>query len=253
MFTRGCEIKTFYLKSKAVFEMIERCFIINKVDTLYIGKEVFGEDFTIKGFKRTECREKDFSRFERSEQENVFADMTIGQIEDPDESFDKFVKADDASLMGRVILLKHRNVKSPFNCFVEYEKTVGDDNKTIDHLEISVHSGVSYKIDGTLIEDIGDAEKVYEKRKRMIICVDDWTDCTECDSCIIRFNGKEHNCKITQMFYASDEIKDWSCELPVFSIEYVENGVTRYASGLDIEEIVIRFDDLTEKHISRDY
>ena len=246
----------FYLRSKAIFDVLVEDGLLDTLSTLYIGDNLDPTTFNLKDFDMVESDEGSFYKFVAKEKE-IFVnpddeiDITSTEINEPDlfspkyqyENKDAFV-----ALIAKDVQIKHRRIKKPQVYFIE-QVELFDDEQTIDCLVVSTHTGKSFVLDGTLIENIEIAQKT----------VGDWFKIDNKDelnerSCCIVANGDFHYCTVKIVKCNPIPILDASVNFKyaVENIIYIEDHEIKAVSGIDIESIIVFNDDFeTEKIIER--
>lgn len=249
-------IKAFYLVSKEVFDEIKEGGILEKLSVLYIGEGVDISELDLQDFDKAESDEGGFYKFVAREKE-VFVDpedaidITSNEINEPDSFSPNYKhKNEDAfvEFMAKDVIIKHRRLKNPHTYFVE-QVELFEDEMTIDYLVVSTHTKKSFKIDGSLIEDIQRAPKTIGDWFK----IDDTNELNEKSCCIIG-NGEYHYCTVKIVNCNPVPLMDENLNFKyaVEVIIFIEDDEIKAISGIDIDSITVFNDDFeTEKVIER--
>lgn len=254
LYTKG--IKVFYLRSKAIFDVLVEDGLLDTLSTLYIGDNLDPTTFNLEEFDMVESDEGSFYKFVAKEKE-AFVDpedeiyITSSEINEPDPFSPKYqYENEDAfvALIAKDVQIKHRRLKKPQVYFVEQIELFNDE-MTIDYLVVSTHTGKSFVLDGTLIESITIAQKTIGDWFK----IDNTEELNERSCCIVA-NEDFHYCTVKIVKCNPIPILDANVNFKyaVETIIYVEDDEIKAVSGIDIESIIIFNDDFeTEKIIER--
>lgn len=247
------DIKCFYLSSRETLELLIGEGVINGLRYLYVdeGVNLCGIDLSV--FEQVESDEMGFYKFL---QDSVYmtedaddADPTSDEINEPDSKRKKLPLGPDgitlpfndvSRMVGNDYEIKHSRLQSPRTYFIEDVVTDGD---AIDYMSVSLHTGKSFKLDGSLIVTI---RPEYEPPRSQLSV--DSPDELDGKSCCIMGDGVFKYCTVTGIsVYSMPKAHEMFCR-PVqdengkYAIEavfYYEDGRKKAISALDIDTITV--------------
>ena len=241
-------IEVFYLRSRAVYDTLVEDGALATLRVLYVGLNLADDELAPEGFDRVESDVSGFMKFTRGEEllqedREALIESTNAELNEPDPYREHFVwdRERDLELLGHEVAIKHSRLKKPRTYFVE--DVVYQDEDVLDYLQVSVHTGVSFRLDATLIESIEPSE----------FHSADWFETDKPEGldgkdCCITANGERHYCNVLRTEYFSV----WGVPMPNQRLKYpikviycAEESRIRAISSLDIESIVV-FNDRFE-------
>ncbi len=247
------DVKCLYVRSRGVLDALKCEGMLGHLRYLYVGDgvDITGLDLSV--FEETESDEAGFRKLV---QESVFmpsessdTDPTSDEINEPDPYREKLsigpygimLKFDDPSYMvGNDYEIKHSRLQAPHTYFVE--DAVAVDGR-IDHLTVSLHTGKSFRLDGSLIVTI----KPEYDPPRSALSIDSLHE-LDGKSCAIVGSGFMKYCTVTGIsVYSKPKSHDIFCR-PIpddegrYAIEavfYTEDGRKKAISAFDIDTITV--------------
>ncbi len=240
-------VSTALVCAENVLDLLNKEGIISELDTLYLASDVFTDDYTELGFTETESDESGFRKFVKGickEDDDEHADITDAELNLPDEGGKRLlltVPTDE--LLGQEVLIKHKRLKTPHSYFVESIAVVDGE---VEELTVSVHSGESFVLDGTLIESIEVTSPAVGKRLEL-----DVPDELDGKQLCITGNGDVEYCTAVAVRVLPSSKNG---KFPLDAVVY-DNGESEASaiSGLDIENITVFSEDFEPiKTICRD-
>lgn len=251
----GAHIETFYLRSRFVYDTLVKEGALETLRALYVGDNLANEGIAPEGFDMVPSDVSGFVKFIRGEEllqedREALIESTNAELNEPDPYHARFVwdRKRVLELVGHEVAVKHSRLRKPRTYFVE--DVVYQDGDVLDYLQVSVHTGVSFRLDATLIEGIEPSQ----------FCSADWLELDRSegydgkDACITA-NGDRYYCTILRVEYFSV----WGVAMPnerlkysIKAVYYAEDGRIKALSSLDIDSIVIFNDQFeTEQVIER--
>lgn len=158
------DIKIFYLRSPAVFQVLQDAGLLEKLKYLYIGDNVDLSGLDISSFTREESDEPGFCKFTHEYvcmplDDETDVDITDTELNAPDPHRQKFHTmflldrpVGYLNYLGKEVQIKHSRLSKRHNYFVE--QIVPDEAGDIDYLVVSVHTGKSFRLDGSVIDQL---------------------------------------------------------------------------------------------------
>ena len=260
----GADVKIFYLRSPAVFRMLEETGLIEKLKHLYIGDNVDLDQLDVSSFIREESDEFGFYKFTHDyvdlsldDEEDI--DISNPQINAPDPHRKKYHTAfmlDGTGCLhylGKEVQIKHSRLSKRYNYFIE--QLVADTNGNIDYLIVSIHNGKSFRLDGSVIDQMyvlypEEPSKIrISATKEPDILKHFFAESIETElngkPCCIQSFGKSSYCTILGVAVHVTEpplsrpIRDKDGLYSIQAIYYQEKGVEKAISGTDIDAIIV--------------
>ncbi len=155
-------IQVLYLKCYAYNKILTQC-DFPKLRLVYIDEQVYQGDFERASFAETKSDVKGYRKFYNTEvpidyvaDEDV--DWQSDEVNQADPDRPKYSMNDPNALVGREIIIKHLRAHEPKQYFVEQAVTLAKQKNAVDYLIVSIHRGKSFKLDGTLIENLSFAK-----------------------------------------------------------------------------------------------
>lgn len=223
--------------SRDVYDLLDRENIISELDTLYLASDIFTGDYVELGFTETQSDESGFRKFVRGTRAECESEenpiLTDDELNAPDHGGNLLsLDAPINELIGREVLIKHKRLKAPHAYFVE---KVGAVDGKISSLTVSVHSGVSFVLDGTLIQSVEVTSPV--KGKRIALETPDELDGKQL---CISGNGDIKYCTAVSVRVLPEE----DGKFPVDTIVYDDGEDELSAiSGLDAQSVTVFSED----------
>jgi hypothetical protein len=215
--------------------------VFERLSVLYVA-ESLGES-ELEGFDRAESDEIGFYKYVARGKETYIdpedtVDLADSELNEPDAFSPKYSLPQGGRViewLGADVLVKHRRLKRPRTYFVE-EIAFADGGKSLDYLTVSVHSGKSFRLDGTLIESV----ELTDKTVGAWFFVPEPKSLEERDCCIVG-NGEFHYARISIVRY--NPIPRWDAETgfsyAIESLIYLEDDSMKAISGIDLESITV--------------
>ena len=231
-------IKEFWLSSIDTFELLKREGVLDNLAVLYSDCELDENELVSRGFKMSPERCFGFVKYSKgnevTESTLFSADPTDTEINEPDAHSERFNRDLDG-FIGSYAEIKHSRLKEPYTAFIEGVKYT--DCGGIDNITLSVHTGKSFTVDGTLIRGISTVEA--PKISRIIL-----SDPHELDghTLMVISNG-EYRYIDGARVVVEELVTEGECAL--FAIHYTDGGRRMAISGADIESITV-FNDSFE-------
>lgn len=250
VFSNCGAIEVFYLRSEAIFNLLEMDGVLENLAVLYIGDNLDLKRLNLDAFTEEESDEGGYYKFVQKEktvtvdpEENI--DLTDAELNEPDSRREKYYSCLRlSSYFGKEAAIKHARLKKPRNYFIEEVKQLEDG--AIDYLSVSTHAGKSFRLDGTLIEELLPTKDAVGKLFR----IPKGTSLTDRVCCLVS-NGEAHYCVIK----AVNLVELYGVPMPalnqetmqfenaVISIIFLEDDRMLAASGIDINSITVFNDD----------
>ena len=160
-------IKVFYLRSPAVLEQLREEGVLGRLKILYIDEEMNLQGLSLAGFETVESDEAGFIRLDNPDvalpaDAGTEVDITECELNKPDprrenysgnlRRFPNEPYSDLPSYLGEECEIRHARLQTPHIYFVE--EVFPDSNGGLEALTVSVHSGKSFRLPGSLIEKI---------------------------------------------------------------------------------------------------
>jgi len=239
-FLSYAEVQCLYLSGQKALEALPAT-VFEQLSVLYLA-EGLGER-EMEGFDRAESDELGFYKYVARGKEVYIdpedtLDLTDSELNEADAFSPKYVPPKDARIIewiGADVLVKHRRLKRARKYFVE-ELVFTDGGKALDYLTVSVHSGKSFRLDGTLIESVEPTDKTVGAW----FFVAEPKSLEERDCCIVG-NGEFHYAHVSIVRY--NPIPRWNAETgfsyAIESLIYLEDDQMKAISGLDLESITV--------------
>ena len=253
------DIKTFYLRSRTVYDRIKDEGVLEHLRYLYVGENVDLSELDLGSFVREESDEDGFVKFVQERVEmplDLCGDVDIASAEV--NARDPYREKLDANVIGFAVgqeyEIKHSRLSSPHTYFIE---DIAYDNGTVDYLTVSLHTGRSFKLDSSLIVS---RSRVFEIEKSDIK-LDDNTELDGrtcrivCADRVIVCEVKSINVYLTSRRYPmlSAPVKDENSRYILEAVFYLEDDRMKAISALDIDTIeVLDGNNSVEKVITKE-
>jgi hypothetical protein len=236
-------VEILYLCSEKLYYTLVSEGVMDGLRVLYMHKSCADRDFLPIGFTEAPCDDADFRCFIRTgecmiEEEDV--DLTSAELGLPDPNRPKFRYRDQAVLPGYDVRIQHARLKQPHVYFVESVRFSPEDSALIEQMTVSVHNGVSFVLDGTLIKSL----EACDAAKGLYFDIEAASD-LEGKTCCIRANGDLHYGEVIRAdiggFTAAEHMRVQRSHA-LKRVFLNQDGETRAISGLDITAIIV-FDE----------
>ena len=249
-----CPIEVFYLRNLSIYNALVSDGALETLKVLYIGDNLSGEGIIPEGFDHAESDVGGFMKFVRGElllrgDEEQNIDLSSAELNERDNYREPFKYKRVLDLLGHEVIIKHSRLIKPRKYFVE-DAVYYPGTDTIEYLVVSVHTGVSFRLDSTLIESIEPTE--YQGADWFML---DKPCEIEDKSCCVISNGERHYCQVMRVehFSVFGTALTKGSKYPLKAIYGEEDSRLIAISGLDIESIVVFNDNFeVEKVIKRE-
>lgn len=245
----GCDsLRTVYFRSMRVYYALRGQ--MDLLEVLYIGKDLpKSKEMDLSDFEETESDEWGYVRYarrgtEKPTEEETEEDPTAAETNEPCPDHPHYAEPQfREKYLGREVEIRHLRLRRPHRYFVEEAACRGD---SVDHLVVSVHDGLRFRIDGSLIQEI----RVTEAPRGELLRLDDPHE-LDGRACRLTASGAVHYAVVSHVDVVSvmgtplpvvSEKAGGSLQYAVNCLWYDEDGTVKAASGLDVESIVV-FDE----------
>lgn len=225
-------IKEFWLSSSDTLELIEREGVLDGLEVLYADCELDVDALFLHGFKESAEKAFGFTKYTRGDEVSssplLTSDPTDAEVNEPDAHSERFSGELDG-FVGGYAEIKHSRLSEPYTAFVEGVKYLDGDR--LDSITLSVHTGKSFTVDGTLIRGIEPTDA--PDLPRIIL-----SEPRELDgrTLMVIANGEYHyiDAIMTELGGVNAD-----GGYPLLAVYYKDGGRTMALSGADIESITI--------------
>lgn len=225
-------IKEFWLSSRDAFKLILREGVLDSLEVLYADCELDENELDTRGFKRSTEKSFGFTKYTRggevSSSPLLTSDPTDAEINEPDAHSERF-SGDLDGFVGSYAEINHSRLSEPYTAFVESVKYL--DGDVLESITLSVHTGKSFTVDGTLIRGIEPTDA--PDLPRIII-----SEPRELDghTLMVIANGEYHYIDAIMTELGGERIDGG---YPLLAVYYKDGGRAMALSGADIESITV--------------